>query len=251
MAPVSPARPRDASASPALDISIPHFALKSWPLFRDVHMTVAPGAITCLLGKSGSGKSTLLKLLAGLIETGDIRAAADDGAPIPPRVAYMAQSDLLMPWLSVIDNVCLGARLRGTRAEVARAQSILADVGLADVAHARPQTLSGGMRQRAALARTLMEDRPLVLMDEPFSAVDALTRAELQDLAVRHLAGRTVLLVTHDPLEALRLGARIFVLQGDPATAVEVAPPPGPAPRDAAAVIAQVGTITAALETPQ
>ncbi len=138
---------------------------------------------------------------------------ADDGAGLDGRIALMAQQDLLLPWLSVRDNVLLGHRLRGaSRAELRRlrepAAALLARVGLERDADRLPGTLSGGMRQRAALARTLMEDRPIVLMDEPFSALDVVTRHRLQDLAAELLVGRTVLLVTHNPLEALRLGHR-------------------------------------------
>jgi putative hydroxymethylpyrimidine transport system ATP-binding protein len=124
----------------------------------------------------------------------------------------MDQRDLLLPWLNVLDNVCLGARLRGETADHQRALSLLQRVGLRDEAQALPAALSGGMRQRAALARTLMEDRAIVLMDEPFSAVDALTRLRLQDLAAELLGARTILLVTHDPMEALRLGHRILII---------------------------------------
>jgi putative hydroxymethylpyrimidine transport system ATP-binding protein len=105
-------------------------------------------------------------------------------------------------------------------------------VGLTDAASARPDALSGGMRQRAALARTLMEDRPVVLMDEPFSGLDALTRLRLQALAAELLAGRTVLLVTHDPLEALRLGEHILIMNGRPATLSVLPDLPGIPPRD-------------------
>jgi putative hydroxymethylpyrimidine transport system ATP-binding protein len=146
----------------------------------------------------------------------------------------MAQQDLLLPWLRLRENVLLGARLRGERADVARAEALIAAVGLAGREGARPAELSGGMRQRAALARTLMEDRPVVLMDEPFSAVDAPTRHRLQDLAARLLSGRTVLLVTHDPLEAMRLAHKVVVLRGAPASAEEAPVPDAPPPRDAA-----------------
>ena len=129
----------------------------------------------------------------------------------------MGQHDDLLPWLSVIGNVTLGARLRGATPG-SRAGAGAARAGRSDEQKDRlPATLSGGQRQRAALARTLMEDRPVVLMDEPFSALDAITRARLQALAADLLAGRTVLLVTHDPLEALRLGHRIQVMAGQPA----------------------------------
>jgi putative hydroxymethylpyrimidine transport system ATP-binding protein len=144
----------------------------------------------------------------------------------------MGQQDDLLPWLSVRGNVTLGARLRGEPAEREKARDLLARVGLERQSDQLPATLSGGQRQRAALARTLMEERPVVLMDEPFSALDAITRARLQALAARLLGGRTVLLVTHDPLEALRLGHRIQVMTGHPARIEGVIEPEGAPPRD-------------------
>jgi putative hydroxymethylpyrimidine transport system ATP-binding protein len=147
----------------------------------------------------------------------------------------MAQRDLLFPWLSVLDNVTLGCRLRrdaDPSSSRERAMVLLNSIGLAANGADLPDALSGGMRQRAALARTLMEDRPVLLMDEPFSAVDAITRVRLQNLAARLLGGRTVLLVTHDPLEALRLGHRIHVMSGRPANLGDAFEPPGPPPRD-------------------
>jgi putative hydroxymethylpyrimidine transport system ATP-binding protein len=196
-------------------------------------LDVAGGRTTALLGPSGSGKSTLLRLAAGLLAApGAI--AADDGQPLAGRIAWLAQQDLLVPWRDALGNVLLGAHLRGERPDAERARALLNEVGLTPAdSRKMPAALSGGMRQRVALARTLMEDRPLVLMDEPFSAVDAPTRHRLQDLAARLLAGRTVLLVTHDPLEALRLADRILVLQGTPAVPVEIAVPDGSPPRPA------------------
>ena len=202
-------------------------------LFDGLDLDVAGGCFTCLLGPSGIGKSSLLRLLAGLTASGvSGELHGDDGLPLSGRVAWMAQQDLLLPWLNVLDNVLLGSRLRSERPDRRRALELLARVGLADAALARPKTLSGGMRQRAALARTLMEDRPVVLMDEPFSGLDALTRLRLQALAVELLAGRTVLLITHDPLEALRLGDHVLVMNGRPATLQNLPDLPGAPPRD-------------------
>lgn len=203
--------------------------LEGRTLFGPFDFTIAPGAWTCLLGPSGIGKSTILRLIAGL-ETGATftgEISADDGGPLAGRIAYMAQSDLLLPWLDVTGNVALGARLRGERADPDQVSKVIAEVGLAADAHKRPRHLSGGMRQRVALARTLIEDRPLVLLDEPFSALDARTRAEMQELAFRLLAGRTVLLVTHDPAEAARLGSSIYAMTEG---GLQTAPPPASAP---------------------
>jgi putative hydroxymethylpyrimidine transport system ATP-binding protein len=204
-------------------------------LFQDLSLVLPAGRTTCLLGPSGVGKSSLLRLIAGLAEGAEGRVADAEGRPVEGRIAYMAQQDLLLPWLSALDNVLLGYRLRGRRdpALAGQARALLARVGLEDAAHKRPAQLSGGMRQRVALARTLMEARPIVLMDEPFAALDAITRSEMQDLASGLLAGRTVLLVTHDPLEALRLGHLVDVLSGRPARLdPEPIVPAGTPPRD-------------------
>jgi len=199
-------------------------------ILRDLSLDVPAGSTTCLLGPSGIGKSTLLRRVAGLID-GPGTVQATDGRPLAGRVALMGQGDGLLPWLDALDNVLLGSRLRGERADRDRGLAMLARVGLADAAESRPATLSGGMRQRVALARTLMEDCPLVLMDEPFSAVDALTRLRLQDLAAEMLAGRTVLMVTHDPWEAIRISHAITVMTGDPATISRTLKPDGQTPR--------------------
>ena len=203
-------------------------------LFDDLHFTLPAGRWTSLLGPSGVGKTTLLRLIAGLIEAGGGDAVAcEDGEPLAGRVAYMAQQDLLLPWRSAIGNVLLGPDLRGRQDPDGRdrARALLDQVGLDDKRDALPSQLSGGQRQRVALARTLFEDRPVVLMDEPFSALDALTRLRLQDLAAGLLQGRTVLLVTHDPLEALRLSDDIRVMAGHPATVAAAEVPSGAPPR--------------------
>jgi len=196
-------------------------------LLRDLDLAVAAGQWTCLLGPSGVGKTTILRLCAGLADGVEWRGRLV--TPGPGQVALMAQDDLLLPWLSARDNVALGARLRGVPPDLVQADRLLARVGLAGRAGHKPAALSGGERQRVALARTLMEDRPVILLDEPFSALDAGTRARMQDLAAELLAGRTVLMVTHDPAEAARLGEAIHVLTG--AGTERIVPPAGPIPR--------------------
>lgn len=203
-----------------------HIVLDGHVVAEDLSLDFPGGRTTCLLGRSGVGKTSLLRHLAGLLP----------GSQAAGPLAYMAQRDLLLPWLSVLENVLLGHRLRGDRAQhraaEPRARALLAEVGLGDRVQDLPHTLSGGMRQRAALARTLCEDRQIVLMDEPFGHLDAVTRLDLQDLAARLLQGRTVVLVTHDPLEALRLGHEIRVLSGSPFAMGPVIAPPGVVPRD-------------------
>lgn len=204
------------------------------PLFADLSLDISGGRTTCILGPSGCGKSTLLKLMAGsprLDFSGAVRfePAPDNGN----HVAWMSQNDLLLPWLTLLDNVLLGARLRGELSPAKRdkALALIQEAGLEGYATELPAALSGGMRQRGALLRTLMEERPVILMDEPFSALDALTRLRLHDLAARLTVGATVVLVTHDPLEALRLGHRIIVLGDSPARVLESMAPGGQPPR--------------------
>lgn len=196
------------------------FAFSTGPLFEGVSLRLGGGEWNCLLGPSGVGKSTILRLILGLQTDGHFEGeiTADDGTALTNRVSYMAQSDLLLPWLNVLENTCLGARLRGQAPDTERARSLLHRVGLGAHLDKRPASLSGGMRQRAALARTLMEDRDIVLLDEPFSALDAGTRADMQELAAKALWGKTVLLVTHDPAEAARLAHQIILLSAGGST---------------------------------
>lgn len=241
--------------APAVTVRDAGLSFGDRAVFDGVSLTLEAGRWTALLGASGIGKTSLLRLIAGLpsegLVTGTVRAA--DGAPLSGRIAYMAQRDLLMPWASVLDNLLIGPRLRGTPIDTAlhrRALAVLDRVGLADQAGLRPAHLSGGMRQRVALARTLLEDRPIVLMDEPFSALDALTRFRLQATAAELLAERTVLLVTHDPMEAVRLADRVVVLAGDPPMLGEADPmPDSPRPRDpdAPGIAARAAALTRTL----
>ena len=198
-------------------------------LFDNLQLNLAHGKWTCLLGPSGAGKTTLLRIIAGLIP--------NDLGPHPsPEISYMAQTDLLLPWLTAMDNVLIGTKLRGniTKTHLHKARDLFSKVGLNGAENKFPSQLSGGMRQRVALVRTLMEEKNIVLMDEPFSGVDAITRYQLQTLAAELLKDCTVLLVTHDPLEAIRLGDEIFVLSGVPAVLQLAAKLSSPIPRDPA-----------------
>jgi len=183
-------------------------------IFQKISFTMQAGSWTCLLGPSGVGKTTILRLIAGLAsEIGlDGSIVMTEGQNIDGQIALMSQTDNLLPWLSATENVVLGSRLRGEKQNYEKAVELIEKVGLSDHRKKKPYALSGGQRQRVALARTLMEERPIVLLDEPFSALDARVRAEMQELAAENLEGKTILLVTHDPAEAARLGDTILVL---------------------------------------
>lgn len=202
-------------------------------LFENLSVSFAIQQWSCILGPSGVGKTTLIRLIAGLSDYAGGTVSCDDGIAIPPRIAYLSQDDCLLPWLSALDNVLIGMRLRGilSKDAIKKAKHLLDAVGLSKAIDLKPKQLSGGMRQRVTLARTLLEDRDIVLMDEPFSALDAITRLRLQDLAAELLKNKTVILVTHDPLEALRLGQHIYVMSGRPATLGEALVPTGNIPR--------------------
>ncbi len=188
----------------------------------DVSLSLAEGEFVALVGPSGCGKSTLLSIIAGL-ETPTSGAVALRGDPTARRlgrVGYMPQRDLLLPWRDALGNASAGLEAQGTprRAARARAQALFANFGLAGFERAFPATLSGGMRQRVAFARTALVARDLLLLDEPFGALDALTRASLQRwlAAVWARLGMTCLLVTHDVDEALLLADRIYVMTARP-----------------------------------
>jgi len=208
-----------------------------------LNMNIPAAAWTCILGRSGCGKSSLLRYLANLLDekvhvTGGLSTLSL--RDLQGQVAYMAQQDLLLPWLTVLDNVLLSERFAlnpkkptsERQQQVNKAKNLLQQVGLADKASLLPQQLSGGMRQRVALARTLMQEKPIVLMDEPFSALDAVTRHQLQHLAYELLKQKTVVLITHDPQEAIRLADQLYILQGTPAFAAPLQLPTTSPPRE-------------------
>lgn len=206
------------------------------PVLTNVSLDVAPGEVVTLIGPSGCGKSTLLRLLAGL-EGEHSGKLLVDGAPAAAArrsLGLMFQEPRLMPWLTVRDNTLFGVRPPAPAAVRARADELLELVGLAGAADQLPKQLSGGMAQRAALARALVAEPTALLLDEPFSAVDAITRLQLQDLLLNtwQRTQLTMLLVTHDLDEALTLSDRVVVLSGRPAVISEVIDVRLPRPRE-------------------
>lgn len=207
----------------ALELRDLSFSYGDQPILSGVNLTAPAGSLISILGPSGCGKSTLLNVLAGLRP----RAAGAvllDGQPlrgISGRFAYMPQDDLLMPWRTVLDNVCLPLLLRRMDRSSARqlAAGYFPQFGLAGYEQQYPQQLSGGMRQRAACLRTILSDAEVLLLDEPFGALDAITRHRLQGwlAQLRLRLGRTILLVTHDIDEAVYLSDQIYVLSRRPA----------------------------------
>jgi NitT/TauT family transport system ATP-binding protein len=185
----------------------------------DVSLRVAPGEIVAVVGPSGCGKTTLLELVCGLQQP-------DAGAVAAARAVLMPQRDLLLPWLSALDNAALALRVAGfSRADArAAAHEHFAAFGLEGFERARPAALSGGMRQRVAFLRTLLAGRPVLCLDEPFGALDALTRLQMQRWLEAALARepRTVLLVTHDVEEAVLLADRVVLMSPRPGRIVSV-----------------------------
>jgi len=212
-----------------------------------IDLDVADGETVALVGPSGCGKSTLLELIGGLrpLQAGAIAIGGEATEQVRIAAAsWMPQRDLLLPWASAADNAALALRARGDgRAESRRrAAELLDHVGLSGFAAALPRELSGGMRQRVAFARTLLAGTPVLLLDEPFAALDAITRGELQDWLVRTLASerRTTVLVTHDVEEALYVADRVVLLSRRPArVTTTIAAPAAAAGRGRAETLAE------------
>jgi putative hydroxymethylpyrimidine transport system ATP-binding protein len=202
------------------------------PLFTNLSLILPAGKCTCLLGPSGIGKTALLRCIAGLSSEATARITSNHTAPLSTLIDYLPQHPVLMPWLNVMDNIILGDRIRGMLPNKTRAEHLLETMGISRQRRSFPATLSGGEQQRAALARVLYEDRPVLLLDEPFSALDAITRYQLQTLVSTLLHKKTVLLVTHDPLEALRMAHHILLMQGSPALLTPLLLPKSHTPRD-------------------
>jgi NitT/TauT family transport system ATP-binding protein len=211
---------------------------ESFVALRGVDLTIEPGEFVLLLGPSGCGKSTLLRLIAGLDEptSGDVRIGARKGAAGFDRIGKMFQQPTLLPWLSVIDNVLYPARVKSratANQKRGKALELLDMVGLTRVSQQLPASLSGGMQQRVAICRSLILDPEVLLMDEPFSALDAMTREDLQFelIRIQTETGKTIVFVTHSIAEALLLSSTIVVMAAGPGRVAEAIRTELPYPR--------------------
>ncbi|MEJ6490618.1 ABC transporter ATP-binding protein [Leucobacter sp. USCH14] len=191
-------------------------------VLENVSFDVGAGEIVAIIGASGSGKSTLLSLLTGALNP-DAGEILFEGAPLPQRdrpFAYMPQRDALLPWRRVVENAAIGLEVRGVRRDEARrrVRELIGPFGLTGSERRYPRQLSGGMRQRVSFLRAVVQDRPILLLDEPFGALDAITRDELQRwlLEMWRGAGWTIICITHDIREAVRLADRVLVLPSTP-----------------------------------
>jgi ABC-type nitrate/sulfonate/bicarbonate transport system ATPase subunit len=195
-----------------------------------ITLSISQGRFVSLIGPSGCGKSTIFNIVAGLLEPTGGRVLIDgiDATGTIGRVGYMLQKDLLLPWRTVLDNVILGMEIQGIplRAARERALPLLRRYGLSGFEYLYPNSLSGGMRQRAALLRTLLFDTDVILLDEPFGALDAQTKVQMQEwlLGLWKDFGKTVVFVTHDVEEAIYLSDEVHVMATRPGSIVEMIP---------------------------
>lgn len=207
-----------AVKSPTLALHAVSFAYGPTRILERFSLQVQPGEFVSLVGASGSGKSTVLKILTGGLRPNEGTAEVLGTPPAPGRAGYMPQRDCLMPWRTALDNAAAGLEVQGTPMAEARdqARKLWDTFGLAGAEDRYPHQLSGGMRQRVAFLRTVLGGHPVLLLDEPFGALDALTRAQMQAwiLDLWERIGKTVLLVTHDAEEAALLSDRVYVLKG-------------------------------------
>lgn len=205
-----------------LEVSDLTFFYEKQCILNHISFALRSGEFVSILGPSGAGKSTILKLLAGVLkpDTGTTQVDGETVTGISDHFAYMPQNDLLFPWKNILDNVCLYGKIhREAEAMKKTALGYFPAFGLAGCEYRYPSTLSGGMRQRAAFLRTALCRADILLLDEPFGALDVITREEMQDwlLSMRKQLQQTVLLVTHDMDEAIYLSDRILILNGTPA----------------------------------
>ncbi|GGB36927.1 putative ABC transporter ATP-binding protein YtlC [Lentibacillus populi] len=210
-------------------VSHHYFSKKSYTkALEDISLSVKDGEFVALLGPSGCGKSTILSIIAGIIKqtTGEVLL---EGKPVPESelaIGYMLQQDYLFPWKTIIENVLIGPKIghKKTNDIKEKALELLEEVGLANVADAYPGSLSGGMRQRVALVRTLITNPKILLLDEPFSALDYQTKLKLEDLVSELLRSyqKTAVLVTHDIGEAISMSDRILLMNANPGSITTV-----------------------------
>ncbi len=236
-----------------LDIRTVSTTLRDTHVLDRISLQVAEGEFVSILGPSGSGKSTLFRLLTGALghDEGAITCGGQTIGSQNSKFAFMPQRDALMPWRRVINNITLGLEIQGMQRKEARARvhPLLAGFGLYGFTSHYPAQLSGGMRQRAALLRTIVLERPVQLLDEPFGALDALTRTQIQTwFETRWRKSRwTTLLVTHDVREAVALSDRIYVLSRRPAHVIAEVAVPIPRPRLGRPACAEAHAIEAQL----
>jgi NitT/TauT family transport system ATP-binding protein len=239
--------PHKAGAVPAIELTgaTKRFRTPSGTLHtavRDLDLTVAPGEFVAVVGPTGCGKSTTLTLVSGLEEPteGEVRVHGENVEGINEHVGFVFQQDAVFPWRTVLSNVMAGPRFRGVPTDQARekARDWLARVGLSAFEDRYPHQLSGGMRKRVALAQTFVNDPKILLMDEPFSALDVQTRALMSDQLLELWAGTgsSVVFVTHDLDEAIALADRVVVMTAGPATVKEIFTVDLPRPRTVEAV---------------
>ena len=208
------------------------------PVLDNLNLSVDNGRFVALLGPSGCGKSTLFNIVSGLLapDTGEIYLNEERIYGNTGDFAYMQQKDLLLPWRTVLRNVLIGPEIHNEPLNTAKveAQQRLAQLGLSGFENSYPMQLSGGMRQRVALVRTLLFRKEILLLDEPFGALDAMTRTVMQSILLDIWAEdrQTVLLITHDVEEAVLLADKIYVLTARPATLKAEVPVPLPRPRN-------------------
>ena len=198
-----------------------------YPVLSDINLSVEEGEFICIIGPSGCGKTTLFNILVGLDrpDQGKIKLKGEDITCTRGHIAYMPQKDLLFPWRTIIENLLLGVEINKGDLEAARkeAENLIPLFGLEGFADSYPEQLSGGMKQRAALLRTVLTHHDILALDEPFGALDALTRSKMQDwiLSIKAELNKTILFITHDIEEAITLADRIIVLKGSPAAVVK------------------------------